>query len=195
MKRWTAKEIEQVAELYKKYPENVVAMVTGNTRAQIAALVNNRKILSGRSGKFQKGIIPWNKGKKGITSGGIHTQFKPGHLPHNTKNDGYESIRMDKRGVPYRYIRDGRMQPKHRYIWQLLHGPVTAGHCVAFRDGNTLNCEPDNLMLISRAENAIRNINRKKASETLTILYRREKIRKLYGLPPITKLHKRLVNY
>jgi hypothetical protein len=47
--------------------------------------------------------------------------------------------------------RDGWV-PKHVYIWEQTHGKVPSGMVVAFKSGNKLNCEIDNLRLLSRAE-------------------------------------------
>jgi hypothetical protein len=196
MKRWTTQEIKLVTELYQKYPLKVVASITGIPLAQIEALTTNRKIISGRSGHFRKGQKSWNKGKHIVAIGCQVSWFKTGHLPHNTKPEGYESIRHDKRGVPYYHVKfEGKIHYKHRLMWELSHGPIPQKHCVIFVDGNTMNCTLENLKLIPLAENALRNANRKKAAESLQKLYNRERVRKKYGLPPLTKHYERLTNY
>jgi hypothetical protein len=45
-----------------------------------------------------------------------------------------------------------------------LHGPIPPGFCVAIRDGDPLNCDPDNLMLISRPELLL--LNKRKYMKT-----------------------------
>jgi hypothetical protein len=43
-------------------------------------------------------------------------------------------------------------------IWEQTHGrPIPKGKIVAFKDSNPLNCDIDNLMLISRHELLIMN--------------------------------------
>lgn len=110
---------------------------------------------------FSKGHIPSNKGKRGLPSVGRmkETQFKKGHKPLNTLNDGVITIRhLKSKGrigrKAYRWIRiDRKWVELHRKIWQDAHGPVPKGMCVAFRDGDSLNCSIENLELISRREN------------------------------------------
>jgi hypothetical protein len=58
-----------------------------------------------------------------------------------------------------------------------------------------MNCTLENLKLIPLAENARRNANRKKAAESMQKLYDRERVRKKYGLPPLTKHYERLTNF
>ncbi len=41
---------------------------------------------------------------------------------------------------------------KHRYVWELANGPIPEGHMIQFADKNTLNCELENLMLVSNKE-------------------------------------------
>ncbi|TRO20902.1 HNH endonuclease [Ectopseudomonas mendocina] len=59
-------------------------------------------------------------------------------------------IRAD--GPPHR-----RWQSVHEIIWEEHNGPRPAGHLVVFKDGNRRNFSPDNLELITRAENCRRN--------------------------------------
>jgi len=148
-----------------------------------------------KTGRFLPGYKPWNNGKKGVKVGGVETQFKPGHLPHNTKFDGCISSRYHKKeGYSYLYIRlsSGMWQLYHRYLYEQHNGTIPGGCIVYFKDGNTMNCAIENLGCMSRAENALRNNNRKKASESLKKTWHRTKLRYKIGLPPRTKWGERM---
>ena len=41
---------------------------------------------------------------------------------------------------------------KHRYIWEQTYGPIPKGYCILFLDGNTLNCDINNLYLVTKKE-------------------------------------------
>lgn len=117
----------------------------------------------GLNGRFKKGSAPLNKGKKmadGTYQKCKQTMFKKGHIPHNTKEkNGVVVIRKDKAGREYQYIRiaPGKWELLHRVKWGKEVGEIQKGMLVVFKDGNTLNCEIENLELISMAQNAIRN--------------------------------------
>lgn len=143
------------------------------------------------TGQFLQGKTPWNKGKKGLCIGGVETQFKKGNEPFNTKYNGCISIRIHKRTqTPYKYIRisKSKWMLLHRYNWQQLHGTIPPKHIIAFKDGNTLNTDISNLMMLSMAQNCRRNYNREKAGESMKMAWRAEKLRAKYDLPRKTKL-------
>ena len=115
----------------------------------------------GISTQFKKGQVSHNKGKKMTPEMYIKAQntfFKKGHLPHNTKEDGVISIRYT-RGRPYIWIRISlaNWQQLHRIIWTKNFGPIPDGYNVQFIDGNSLNCEIENLKLVSKKENMQEN--------------------------------------
>ena len=56
------------------------------------------------------------------------------------------------------------------------------------KSNDKLNCNPDNWELITKVENAKRNANRTKASETMKKIWKSEKIRVNYGMDKKTKL-------
>jgi len=130
------------------------------TLQQIKTFVHNRGITSGRTGCFPKGNKPWNTGTKGQgLTGPNRGSFKKGSVPPNRKpigtertcpKDGFILVKVAEpnphTGAPTRY------KHKHVYIWEQANGPVPKGMVVAFIDGEKTNCEPENLMLISRAE-------------------------------------------
>lgn len=116
--------------------------------------------------RFRPGMASWNKGKKGWQAGGrsAETRFKPGTIngsaAERLKPVGFERVTDD--GILQRKIRaDGpphrRWQSVHEIIWEEHNGPRPAGHLVVFKDGNRRNFSPDNLELITRAENCRRN--------------------------------------
>lgn len=116
-----------------------------------------------RSNSFQPGHKPWNKGTKGLiasTPAMKNTQFKAGHEPANTKYDGFISVRLDKRsGKRYKWIRTSKNKWElyHRYMYRKHIGPIQKGMNVSFKDGDSLNCNPSNLVLISKRQNMDNN--------------------------------------
>ncbi len=118
-------------------------------------------------GRIKPGNVSHNKGKKQsdyMSPEAIErtkaTQFKKGDLPHNCYHEvGRESLRRDKSGIVYKYIcvEIGQWIPLHTRNWELANGPIPKGYCLWFKDGDTMNCELENLELITRAENLSRN--------------------------------------
>jgi hypothetical protein len=113
---------------------------------------------TGRTGQFQTGQKPHNKGKKmPFHPNSARTQFKKGNLPHNANHlghervskDGYVEISIDERNPHTGYER--RYVLKHRYLWEKANGPVPEGMCLKCRDGNKTNTDPENWILIPRA--------------------------------------------
>lgn len=127
------------------------------------ALCKRNGWLTGRNGRFEKGQVSHNKGKKCPPGkGGRHPnarrhQFKKGGLPHNTKflghervnTEGYVEISVDETNPHTGYER--RYVHKHRYLWEKTHGPVPEGMVLKCLDGNKQNCDPANWELISRS--------------------------------------------
>lgn len=129
---------------------------------QVKSYITNHKLNTGRTGRFEKGMEPWNKGKHTGHSSPA-TEFKPGHMPHNHKTVGTEIIDV------YGYIKVKVAEPKtwefkHRLVWEEHHGKIPEGYIVVFRDGDKTNVDINNLALISRAANA--KINRRRLSKS-----------------------------
>lgn len=134
------------------------------TVGNLKALCTRKGWKTGRTGCFAPGIVPHNKGKPCPPgTGGRHrnsrkTQFKKGGRPGNTKYPGYE--RVDKKdGYVYLCVAEKnpytgfehRFVLKHKHLWEKLHGPVPASHCLKAVDGIRTNTDPANWELIPRA--------------------------------------------
>ncbi|ANW99949.1 hypothetical protein CSTERTH_01010 [Thermoclostridium stercorarium subsp. thermolacticum DSM 2910] len=125
---------------------------TNYTKEQLKSYYGNHKLNSGLTGYFKKGHAPWNKGKKGVVTGGKQTQFKKGHIPHNYVPIGTETVDSDGY-IKVKIAEPNAWEYKHRLIWEKHHGrKIPPGHAVIFADGNNRNFEPDNLLLVSRAQ-------------------------------------------
>jgi hypothetical protein len=118
--------------------------------------------------RFQKGHSTFNKGKKQteyMSAEAIErtkkTRFKKGDLPHTAKEGaGTISIRKESQSqLSYKYIciEYANWKLLHLHLWELENGEVPEGHCLWFKDNDTMNCEPSNMELITRAENLRRN--------------------------------------
>lgn len=121
---------------------------------QIKAFVGNNNLNTGKTGHFEKGHVPYNKGKHCRNS--PETEFKPGHIPHNHKPVGSEVVDRDG------YLKVKVAEPnvwkyKHRLLWEQTYGKIPEGHLVVFRDGNKRNIVLENLALISKSQNAVMN--------------------------------------
>lgn len=166
MQRRVRYSAEQIAWLEKNAPGNHLKDITekfnevfktDRTVSKISNLMKRLKIKTGFTGRFEKGIIPINKGTKGLfNKGGNSTSFKPGNKPLNTRPVGSE--RFDKDG--YLLVKIGepnRWKAKHHLIWEEANGVIPKGHCLIFKDQDEHNITLDNLMLIERRELCLLN--------------------------------------
>jgi hypothetical protein len=118
--------------------------------------------LGGKATQFQKGHAPANKGQKMSTEvyqKVAHTMFKKGAKPVNTQPVGTIHQRKDTGGKMYLYIKiaDSHWEQLNRYTWEQHNGPIPKGMVVVYKDGNYLNNDIDNLLMITKKENMARN--------------------------------------
>lgn len=107
--------------------------------------------LTGRAGQFHAGYKPWNAGMKGkgLYKNNSSSCFKKGHKPLNWKPVGSERIDVDG----YVWIKTAEPRTwrmKHVLVWEAKHGRIMPGYIVRFKDNNPLNCDIDNLEMVSR---------------------------------------------
>lgn len=157
--KWTIREIKLLQSLSgRMFTTKKAAELLNVPHFAVKNACHKYHIRFIRKHCFKPGMKPWNKGIIKPYVGGEATRFKKGNLPHNTKFDGAIRIQPDKSGRSYKYIRisKGNWMPLHRYIWMQVYGDP-ASNIVRFKDGNTMNCDIENLTLISRGQNAALN--------------------------------------
>lgn len=76
---------------------------------------------------------------RGIPVVGVSVVWKGNgfHVPHVKTETGYRKLA--------------------HINYEKAYGPIKPNHMIVHMDGDTLNCEPSNLKMISKAENALRN--------------------------------------
>lgn len=179
---WEPDEIDLVMWCYEDTPNSELAELLGrpvssiyriagkldlHKSPEVIAAIFREKMKRdhpARHFQFPKGHIPANKGKKnpGFAAGRMgETQFKKGQMNYNVMPIG-STRKID--GYLYRKISDVRYvphtvnwKPEHILLWERKRGPVPAGHCLVFKDGNRENICMKNLELISRQDLMRRN--------------------------------------
>lgn len=124
------------------------------TKKQMKRWKSNHHVSSGLTGRYEKGHVPNNKGKKmskeqyGKCKG---TMFKKGNIPHNHRPIGSERINVYGY-TEVKVAEPNKWRPKHQVVWEREHGPIPKQHVIIFADRNIQNFDLDNLVCISRRE-------------------------------------------
>ena len=126
------------------------------TRSQISAYIKNNHLSTGRTGRFEKGNIPYNKGVHSCPKGCEKGWFKKGQTPPNHREVGEERINVDGY-IEIKVAEPNKWRLKHRVVWEKENGPIPEGYIVILKDGNRLNTDVDNLMLAKRSWHARKN--------------------------------------
>jgi hypothetical protein len=182
---------QQIIDLYPNHSSKYIAELLGVTISKVYNTAWGAKVkkspeymLTPESGRiiepsvanqFKPGHTPHNKGKQ--ISAEIYdkvapTMFKKGNKPHNTKPNGTINIRADSSGRFYQYIKikDSHWELLQRHVWTKANGEIPRGSVVIFLDSNYLNCELNNLQVISRKENMARNTIQRYPAELQQIM-------------------------
>lgn len=147
---------------YGKYAKELAAMFnekfnTNITSHEIKYFRRNHKLNSGLTGQFQKGHNAWNKGTKGLTHSN-KTSFKKGNKPHNYRPIGSERITKDGY-IEVKVSDPNEWETKNKIVYKKYFGDIPKGYKVIYADGNKLNNDPNNLILVSCSELLIANRN------------------------------------
>lgn len=132
---------------------------TEYTHTQIKSYYSNHKLNSGLSGRFEKGSIPANKGKKMSRehyAKSAPTMFKKGNIPVNYRPVGSERVTKDGY-IEIKVADPNKWRLKHLVVWENFNGPLPKGRAVLFLDGNKQNTDISNLRLMTRSEILIMN--------------------------------------
>lgn len=163
-RRYTKEELEFIRKITPgRHYREIVEMFNRKFEYQIDTkklkeTLKNHRISTGLTGRFEKGHVPYNKGKK-FPGTGNKAAFKKGNIPVNKMKVGEDTISSDG------YVKTKIAEPdvwefKHKLIWAEAHGPIPEKHSIVFADGNKLNLSIDNLLLVSKAE--LLMLNRKR---------------------------------
>ena len=169
---WSNEEKEYLAEItpgkhYKEIQELMKNKFNLEfTMNQIKGAICRYKLNTGFTGRFQKGDIPFNKDKSQkdyMSAESIEktkkTRFKKGQSPINRRpvgseritNDGYTEIKIAEPNV---------WKLKHLVVWEKENGPIPKGHALVFADGDKTNISLDNILLVTRHQLLVMNINK-----------------------------------
>ena len=156
---WTDEEKEYLKEIVKGHTYNELKELMSKkfkfdyTINQIKGALNRYKLNTGLTGRFKKGNVPANKGKKGLT-GANKGSFYKGQPPINFREVGSERVTKD--GYTEVKVKNPDVwRLKHSVIWEKEYGPVPKGYAIMFADGNKQNFNIDNLLLVTKAQLAI----------------------------------------
>lgn len=176
MKRnWTQEEIDTLSRLYPNHYAREIAEILGrgissiHCKAQSLGLESSREKIQ-RTGyesskspasiaaRFQKGSVPLNKGKKvspEVYSKMQPTMFKKGQTPVNHRDVGSERVNVDGY-IEIKVAEPNRWRLKHRVIWEQANGSIPKGYNVQFKNHNRQDCRIENLYIISKAEQMVK---------------------------------------
>lgn len=148
---------KELAEMFNQY------FNTNITAKEIAYFRRKHKLKSGLTGQFKKGNIAHNKGKKQIeymSKEAIErtkkTRFKKGNKPKNYRPIGSERITKDGY-IEVKVADPNKWETKNKIIYKQYYGDIPKGHKVIYADGNKLNNDINNLILVSDNEELIMN--------------------------------------
>ena len=154
--KWSDEEIAYFKEIVpNRHYDEVLELMNAKfeyqfRKSQLSGAAKRYGVKTGFTGQFEKGNIPANKGTKGLTTAN-KTSFKKGQKSHNYRPVGSERVSRD--GYIEIKIKDpNKWELKHKWLWEQKNGVVPKGHVLIFADGDKLNCEPDNMLLITRGQ-------------------------------------------
>lgn len=131
---------------------------TSKSRDAIHSLCARKEWKTGRTGRFEKGHKPWNIGTKDVCRANSGS-FRRGNIPLNHKPVGSERICAKDGYILVKVAEPNVYKHKHRVLWESVYGKIPDGMLLRFRDGNRLNCDMDNLHLVTRQVHCYLNKN------------------------------------
>ncbi len=153
IRQWIAENVKG-KESSVRTAELNAAFGSDYTCKQVMAYKKNHKLTSGVDMRFsatrKNAYIP----QKGTyTPGSEKGWFKKGNQPHNHLPVGSE-VKDGEGYVKIKIAEPNRWRYKHRLVYEQFYGAIPPGGLVIFADGNIYNFEPENLVVMTRSENA-----------------------------------------
>lgn len=162
--RWTEREKEYLKDICFGRSYKEIAMLMTNKfnyefkASQIKSALQRYNLTTGRTGRFEKGNIPWSKGTKGIKRAS-NGSFEKGHIPKNKKPVGSERVDSKDGFTRVKTREPNKWELKHKFIYEKHHGKVEKGSVVIFLDGNKKNFDINNLKCITKRQLLTLNVN------------------------------------
>lgn len=146
------KEIQ--AEFIKRFGWNIEVR-------QIKNYIANHGLSTGRTGRFEKGHVPANKGVPMTPE--HYAKCAPTMFRKGERGGGNSPMPLGSEVIRDGYVRVKVAQPntwrfKSHIVWEEHKGPIPPGHIITYKDGDPLNCDIDNLILISRRVSQIMSL-------------------------------------
>ena len=117
--------------------------------ANIAAVCKRNGWTTGRSGRFEKGIVPANKGTKGLMKANAGS-FRRGLVPHNAVPVGTEAVA--KGWVKVKVAEPDVWRNKSELVWEAAGRKLEKGFLLIHLDGDFANNALENLYPVRRAD-------------------------------------------
>lgn len=137
---WTMRQVNFFKKHFQEY-----------TSKEFAAMfkVSENTIKSKRR---QLGLIKDAASLKNIYRRPNAGHFRKGEVANNSKEENSITMRIEKAGFMYKWIKVGfrKWEMLHIYLWKKAGNKIPKGHVVRFKDKNTLNCVLSNLELCTR---------------------------------------------
>lgn len=140
---------------YKEITEefNKAFLCNKSIRA-VSSVCKSHGIQTGFDGRYQKGNIPLNKGKKGCPAGCEKTQFKKGNIPPNIA-EKYSIIKSTDGFWKIKIGNVNEWEMLSHFLWRCnypddLIDPKTER--IIYIDGNAENCNLQNLVKVTTYE-------------------------------------------
>ncbi|CAK7002407.1 HNH endonuclease signature motif containing protein [Tissierella sp.] len=144
-------KIKSYTRIYTEEQLNYLREITpGRTKKEITKMFNERF----NDNRTEKGIDSIRK-DKGILTGNTG-RFEKGNLPRNTVEVGTTTIDGD--GYHKTKIAEPNVwELTHRLIWEKYNGAIPEGYNIIFGDGDKNNLDIENLVLVSKHELLVMN--------------------------------------
>ena len=155
--KWSDEEKEYLKEIVTgRSHKEIIKMMNDKfehqfTEGQIKGAIGRNNLNTGRTGRFEKGHIPANKGTKG-TMKANKTSFQKGHTPKNHKEVGSERVSVDGY-TEIKVAEPNKWRLKHRVMYEKYHNvKLDPKQLVIFADRDKRNLTKENLLLVDNKQ-------------------------------------------